>query len=110
MWSPTTGWASSKIVLEHHNLKPIELKPKEGIALINGTQLITSLGAEAVILSQRIAKQADIVAAVTLEVYTMYIIHCCNTFRIVVANKATIYDINFMYLFIYIFVCYLHRY
>lgn len=49
-------------------MKPIELKPKEGIALINGTQLITSLGCEAVIYAQRIAQQADIVAAVTLEV------------------------------------------
>ena len=40
----------------------------QGLALINGTQMITSLGAEAVERAQAIARQADIVAALTLEV------------------------------------------
>lgn len=44
------------------------LKAKEGICLINGTQLITSLGAEAVERAESIARQADIAAALTLEV------------------------------------------
>ncbi|KAL4659338.1 histidine ammonia-lyase-like [Arapaima gigas] len=68
MWSPMSGWADAKYVLEAHGLKPISLKPKEGLALINGTQMITSLGAEAVERAQAIAKQADIIAALTLEV------------------------------------------
>nr|XP_020480713.1 histidine ammonia-lyase isoform X1 [Monopterus albus] len=68
MWSPKSGWADAKYVLEAHGLKPISLKPKEGIALINGTQMITSLGAEAVERAQAIARQADIIAALTLEV------------------------------------------
>ncbi|XP_022612151.1 histidine ammonia-lyase [Seriola dumerili] len=68
MWSPKSGWADAKYVLEAHGLKPISLKPKEGLALINGTQMITSLGAEAVERAQAIAQQADIVAALTLEV------------------------------------------
>ncbi|KAM8973936.1 histidine ammonia-lyase [Pelodytes ibericus] len=68
MWSPKSGWADAKYVLEAHGLKPISLKPKEGLALINGTQMITSLGCEAVERANAIAKQADIVAALTLEV------------------------------------------
>lgn len=68
MWSPKSGWADAKYVLEAHGLKPISLKPKEGLALINGTQMITSLGAEAVERAQAIARQADIIAALTLEV------------------------------------------
>uniref|UniRef100_A0A8C5C412 Histidine ammonia-lyase n=1 Tax=Gadus morhua TaxID=8049 RepID=A0A8C5C412_GADMO len=68
MWSPNSGWADAKYVLEAHGLKPIVLRPKEGLALINGTQMITSLGAEAVERAQAIARQADIVAALTLEV------------------------------------------
>ncbi|XP_013872593.1 histidine ammonia-lyase [Austrofundulus limnaeus] len=68
MWSPKSGWADAKYVLEAHGLKPISLKPKEGLALINGTQMITSLGAEAVERAQAIANQADIIAALTLEV------------------------------------------
>ncbi|KAF7701906.1 hypothetical protein HF521_001189 [Silurus meridionalis] len=68
MWSPKSGWADAKYVLEAHGLKPISLKPKEGLALINGTQMITSMGAEAVERAESIARQADIIAALTLEV------------------------------------------
>ncbi|KAG7456304.1 hypothetical protein MATL_G00250430 [Megalops atlanticus] len=68
MWSPSTGWADAKFVLEAHGLKPLSLGPKEGLALINGTQLITCLGAEAVERAQAIARQADIIAALTLQV------------------------------------------
>ena len=68
MWSPQTGWGEAKYVLESQNLTPIQLGAKEGLALINGTQLITSIGAEAVERAGIIAKQADVVAALTLEV------------------------------------------
>ncbi|GFG39517.1 hypothetical protein Cfor_00512, partial [Coptotermes formosanus] len=68
MWSPETGWGNAKDVLSAHGLFPLKLGAKEGIALINGTQLITSLGAEAVERAFYIARQADIVAALTLEV------------------------------------------
>lgn len=68
MWSPKTGWTDAKMCLEAHGLKPLRLEAKEGLALINGTQLITALGAEAVERSRRIAKQADVVAALSLEV------------------------------------------
>lgn len=49
-------------------MTPISLKAKEGLALINGTQLITSIGAEALERAGVIAKQADVVASLTLEV------------------------------------------
>ncbi|XP_065910340.1 histidine ammonia-lyase-like isoform X2 [Dysidea avara] len=68
MWSAKTGWANAETVLAVNGLKPIQLAAKEGLALINGTQLITSLGAEAVHRAKNIARQADIVAALTLEV------------------------------------------
>ncbi|XP_077355286.1 histidine ammonia-lyase-like isoform X2 [Festucalex cinctus] len=67
MWSPQSGWADSKAVLEGHGLKPLVLKPKEGLSLINGTQLISSLGAEAVERALGVAKQADVIAALSLE-------------------------------------------
>ncbi|XP_075553710.1 histidine ammonia-lyase-like [Dermacentor variabilis] len=68
MWSPETGWGDAQYVLESHKLKPITLKPKEGLCLLNGTQLITSIGAEAVQRSIILSQQADVVAALTLEV------------------------------------------
>ncbi|CAK6978392.1 histidine ammonia-lyase-like [Scomber scombrus] len=67
MWSPQSGWADAKAVLEGHGLKPIVLKPKEGLALINGTQLISSLGSEAVERAIAVTRQADVIAALTLE-------------------------------------------
>ncbi|XP_067111139.1 histidine ammonia-lyase-like [Osmerus mordax] len=67
MWSPQSGWAPAKAVLEGHGLAPLVLKPKEGVALISGTQLMTSLGAEAVERALGMEKQADIIAALSLE-------------------------------------------
>ncbi|XP_038069651.1 histidine ammonia-lyase-like [Patiria miniata] len=68
MWSPRTGWADAKTILKMHGVEPVVLGPKEGIALINGTQLITALGTEAVERAAAIARQADVVAALTLDV------------------------------------------
>ncbi|VDI61586.1 histidine ammonia-lyase [Mytilus galloprovincialis] len=68
MWSPKSGWADAKYVLEFNNLEPIQLGPKEGLALINGTQLIAALGAEALERAESISRQADVVAAFTLDV------------------------------------------
>ncbi|XP_070558559.1 histidine ammonia-lyase-like [Ptychodera flava] len=68
MWSPKTGLKEAKEVLSHHGLEPITLGPKEGLALINGTQLITSIGVLALEKAAAIARQADVIAAMTLEV------------------------------------------
>ena len=56
------------IILKRHGLNVLNLKPKEGLALINGTQFITSLGCEALIRGEKIARQSDVVAAMSLEV------------------------------------------
>jgi histidine ammonia-lyase len=68
MWSPSSAWANAADVLEAHGLSPVTLQAKEGLALINGTQMITALGAEALYRAKMIAKQADIVAALSLDV------------------------------------------
>ena len=48
-------------------LRPVTLEPKEGLALINGTQLITSLGGLAVARLQALVPLADQIAALSLE-------------------------------------------
>lgn len=68
MWSPSTGLDDAKEVLKKNGLKPLNLKAKEGLALINGTQMITALGAEAIERAKYLAVQADIIAALTVEV------------------------------------------
>ncbi len=48
-------------------LRPVVLAPKEGIALINGTQVMTAIGALALLRAERLATVADIAGAMTLE-------------------------------------------
>jgi histidine ammonia-lyase len=49
------------------SLSPIVLEPKEGLALINGTQLATAVGGLAVAEALRLARSADVVGALTLD-------------------------------------------
>ena len=54
-------------VLREHGLAPVALAPKDGLALINGTQFMAALGSEMVVRAQRLAETADVTAAMTLE-------------------------------------------
>lgn len=49
-------------------LEPLELAPKEGLALINGTQLTTALGALAVVDARELLDIADSAGSLTTEV------------------------------------------
>lgn len=53
--------------LKEAGLSPVELEAKEGLALINGTQVITAVGALAVLRGERLARAADITGAMSLE-------------------------------------------
>lgn len=55
-------------VLAKHGLRPVQLGAKEGLAMINGTQLITCIGAEAVVRAENAAKCADVAVSLSLEV------------------------------------------
>jgi histidine ammonia-lyase len=48
-------------------LAPLVLEPKEGLALINGTQLMTAVGGLAVAAARRLLPSADVVGALTLD-------------------------------------------
>ncbi|WP_258171349.1 histidine ammonia-lyase [Paenibacillus sp. R14(2021)] len=48
-------------------LEPITLQAKEGLALINGTQIMTSLGTLTFVKARRLARIADVIASLTLE-------------------------------------------
>ncbi len=56
------------IALERAGLDPLTLRAKEGLALINGTQLTVSLGALVVADAERALRGADIAGAMTTEV------------------------------------------
>lgn len=58
----------SKEVLDKRGLKPLELQAKEGLALINGTSVMTGVLGYGLYIAQKLASQADIISALTLEV------------------------------------------
>jgi histidine ammonia-lyase len=64
------GRFPSKEVLNQLELKPIELGPKEGLALINGTQFILSFAVKAVQRMHHCLQAADIIGAMSLEALT----------------------------------------
>ena len=55
-------------ILEACRLKPLKLAPGEGLALVNGTQVMTAIGALAVHDAVRLVHLINIAAAMSLEV------------------------------------------
>jgi histidine ammonia-lyase len=53
--------------LKQAGLQSIELAAKEGLALLNGTQAMTAVGALAVARARRVAQLADLAGAMSLE-------------------------------------------
>jgi histidine ammonia-lyase len=53
--------------LETFDIKPIHFKAKEGLAVLNGTQVSTAFGIATLIKAGYLLRAADIVAAITIE-------------------------------------------
>ena len=67
-------WFEGKIYVSHKILKrfgwkPIELKSKEGLALLNGTQFMSAYGIHILIKSHKTAYLADLIGAISLDAY-----------------------------------------
>src|SRR3954463_2867564 len=60
----------SQEILQQFGLSPIQLGPKEGLALINGTQFILSFAVKAVQRMHYCLEAADIIGAMSLEALT----------------------------------------
>jgi len=56
-------------ILKKFGWKPIELKSKEGLALLNGTQFMSSHGVYAMLRTFKILKLADVIGALSLEAF-----------------------------------------
>ena len=67
-WGPDgASQVDAAELLAARHLKPLALGPKDGLALINGTQMMTALGAEAVCRAKYAALAADVACALTVE-------------------------------------------
>jgi histidine ammonia-lyase len=60
---------ASSIVLEQLNLKPIQLKSKEGLALLNGTQFMIAYGVWCLLQTKKISYAADLIGTISLEAF-----------------------------------------
>jgi len=54
-------------VLRSAGLEPLQLKAKEGLALVNGTQGMLAIGILAVVRAERLVRTADVTAAMSVE-------------------------------------------
>ena len=57
----------SKKALYSEKLKPVDLYAKEGLSLINGTQVSTALGVKALLEARNLLYSADIISALSVE-------------------------------------------
>jgi histidine ammonia-lyase len=60
---------SAKKVLKEYGWQPITLQSKEGLALLNGTQFMSSHAVHILLKLRRLSKIADITGAISLEAY-----------------------------------------
>jgi histidine ammonia-lyase len=60
-------WMAGADALERAGLQPITLGPKEGLALINGTQPSTAILALALASAEQLTRAADIAAALSID-------------------------------------------
>lgn len=65
-------WKDGKIIpasnaLLENGWEPIRLQSKEGLALLNGTQFMSANGVYAILKALRLSKQADLIAAISIE-------------------------------------------
>lgn len=58
---------NSSVAINNINRKPAKLGPKDGLALINGTAVMASLGSLALYEARRLVKVCDIAASLTIE-------------------------------------------
>jgi histidine ammonia-lyase len=55
------------VALREAGLEPLELGPKEGLALLNGTQLMAALGALLLVDGERLLRTASVAGAMSVE-------------------------------------------
>lgn len=58
---------AAKNILEKFNWKPIQLKSKEGLALLNGTQFMSAYFVHSILKAQKLSQLSDVIGALSLE-------------------------------------------
>lgn len=61
--------AFAKTHLKKHNLQPIKLQSKEGLALLNGTQFMAAYGVYALLKCHKLSYLADVIGAISIDAF-----------------------------------------
>ena len=61
--------SEASVILKKFGWSPVELKSKEGLALLNGTQFMSSYGVYIITMAERLSAFADLTSAISLEAY-----------------------------------------
>jgi histidine ammonia-lyase len=61
--------SEAALILKKFGWSPVELQSKEGLALLNGTQFMSSYGVYIIVMAERLSAFADITSAISLEAY-----------------------------------------
>jgi histidine ammonia-lyase len=75
-------------ILKQKGWEPIELQSKEGLALLNGTQFMSSYGVWSLLKAQDLSVWADRIAAVSLDAFDGRIEPFCDQVHIVRGHKG----------------------
>jgi histidine ammonia-lyase len=62
-----SGSAPTRVALERAGLEPVDVREKEGLALINGTQATTGMGVLALLHAEAAIETAELAGAMSLE-------------------------------------------
>lgn len=60
-------WVAACEVLEARGIEPLELEAKEGLSLVNGTQLMSAVGTLALLGAERLVEAAEVAGGLSLE-------------------------------------------
>ena len=61
--------ASAKDILAEHQLQPIKLHTKEGLALLNGTQFMSAYGVHTLLKCHKLSYLADVIGALSIDAF-----------------------------------------
>jgi histidine ammonia-lyase len=59
----------SATILKKFGWSPVQLKSKEGLALLNGTQFMGAYGVYIILMAEHLSEMADLISAISLEAY-----------------------------------------
>lgn len=79
---------NTKALYQKLNWQPLKLQSKEGLALINGTQFMSSYGVYCLLNAQKLSAWADVIAAISIDAFDCRIDPFLNLSHVIRPHKG----------------------